>query len=288
MVLAQPEQPTLDSVVREIAELRPLPGVASAALHITDSDRFSAHELAKVISADQALTAKVLRLSNSAYYGFPRRIGTVRDAIVLIGFRAVRSAVLASSVMEVHRDPQSIDYRTFWRFSVTVGVLAELVAQSERGPFEEAFTAGVLHNIGRLALDQHMPDQFIECRRRAERDQMSMHEAERKVLGYTDAELGAALARHWSFPEELVDAVAHHPLNVYAVPDEEGSLTAYVVRARRFALAYGLSDSVEVPHVRMAPTEWSAPPLGDVLARAGGMDGVLHRVGIFLDSTIAP
>jgi HD-like signal output (HDOD) protein len=287
MVLAQPEQPSLESVVREIAELRPLPGVASAALRITDSDRFSAHELAKVISADQALTAKVLRLSNSAYYGFPRRIGTVRDAIVLIGFRAVRSAVLASSVMQVHRDPRSIDYRGFWRFSVTVGVLAELVAQSERGPFEEAFTAGVLHNIGRLALDQHLPQLFHECRRRSEREHMSLHEAERAVLGYTDAELGAALASHWNFPRELADAVAHHPLNVYAVPEEEGSLTAYVVRARRFALAYGLSDGVETPHAGAAPPEWSAPPLKDALARAGGIAGVLQRVGVFLDSTLS-
>ncbi len=287
MTLAE-QQPSLASVVHEIAELRPLPGVASAALHITDGDRFSAHELAKVISADQALTAKVLRLSNSAYYGFPRRIGTVRDAIVLIGFRAVRSAVLASSVMEVHRSPRMIDYRGFWRFSVTVGVLAEVVAQSERGAYEEAFTAGVLHNIGRLALDQHLPERFRAAVRRAEQEQVPLHEAERELLGFTDAQLGAALARHWNFPGELCDAVANHPLNAYAIPDEMGSLTAYVVGARRFARAYGLSDGVEVAAAGPPPREWSAAPLADALARSGGMDGVLERVRAFLEATIAP
>ncbi|MBM3141002.1 MAG: HDOD domain-containing protein [Chloroflexi bacterium] len=125
-------------MVREIAELRPLGGVASAVLRITDSGRFSAHEPGKVIATDPALSAKVLRLSNSVYYGFPRRLGTVRDAVVLIGFRDVRSAVLASCVMDAVGRAQRIDYRQFWRFSVTVGVLSELAAQCEGGPFEEA------------------------------------------------------------------------------------------------------------------------------------------------------
>ena len=79
--------PTLEQLVDEIAELCPLPAVATSILSLTEHDRFSAHELASAIMADQALTAKLLRLSNSAYYGFPRTIGTVRDAVVLLGFR---------------------------------------------------------------------------------------------------------------------------------------------------------------------------------------------------------
>ncbi len=81
--------PALDELVNQIGELRPINAVATRILQLTESERFSAHELATVISSDQALTAKMLRLSNSAYYGFPRRITTVRDAVVLLGFRAV-------------------------------------------------------------------------------------------------------------------------------------------------------------------------------------------------------
>ncbi|MEX2228410.1 MAG: HDOD domain-containing protein [Dehalococcoidia bacterium] len=287
MVLAESQLPGLDAIVREIAEIRPLAGVASAVLRITDGDRFSAHELGKVIATDQALSAKVLRLSNSAYYGFPRRIGTTRDAIVLIGFRAVRSAVLASCVIESVGESDVIDYREFWRYSVSVGVLAEIAAQSENGPAEEAFTAGVLHNIGRLVLAQHMPKQFRQCLRRAARDGASLHEAERAMFGFTDAELGGALALHWNFPEALAQSVLHHPLNVYTVPDEEASLTSYVVRGRAFIRAYGLSDGVEVSQARSTPAEWTRPPLSTALLRAGGADGVLDRVQAFLDSTAA-
>jgi HD-like signal output (HDOD) protein len=259
--------------------------VASAVLRITEGDRFSAHELGKVLATDQALSAKVLRLSNSAYYGYPRRIGTVRDAIVLIGFRAVRSAVLASCVIDAVGQADVIDYREFWRYSVNVGVLSEIAAQAENGPYEEAFTAGVLHNIGRLALAQHMPEPFRECVRLAARDGIGLHEVERATFGFTDAELGGALAQHWNFPEALALAVLHHPLNVYAVPEEEGSLTSYVVRGRAFVRAYGLSDSVDVSHARPAPGEWTRPPLSTALVRAGGADGVLERVRLFLDST---
>ena len=286
MVLADAQQPGLDAIVREIAELRPLNGVATAALRITDGDRFSAHELGKVISTDQALTAKILRLSNSAYYGFPRRIGTVRDAIVLIGFRAVRSAVLASCVIESVGQSDVLDYRAFWRYSVSVGVLAEIAAQSENGPFEEAFTAGVLHNIGRLALAQHMPEQFRASMRRAERQSVSLHEAERAMFGFSDAELGGVLARHWNFPSQLAEAVLHHPLSVYTVPEEEGSLTSYVVRGRSFVRAYGLSDGVEISPARTTPHEWTIPPLSNALLKAGGADGVLGRVSAFLETTV--
>jgi HD-like signal output (HDOD) protein len=286
MVAARDQQPGLEAVVREIAELRPLGVVASQVLAITDGDRFSAQELARVIATDPALTAKMLRLANSAYYGFPRRIGTVQDATVLIGFRAVRSAVLASCVIDAVGGSASLDYRQFWRSSVAVGVLAEVIAEAEQGRAEEAFTAGVLHNIGRLALDQHLPEMFRDTKRYAERQRLAVHEAQRRLLGYSDAELGGALALHWNFPQELADAVRHHPLNVYAVPEEAGSLTSYVVRARRFVRCSGISDGVEVAAAGPPPPEWAVPPLGPALARAGGMDGVLRRVAAFLDHTL--
>ena len=122
--------PELDLVVNEIAELRPLPVVALRVLELAEGDRFSAHELAQTVSADQALTAKILRLSNSAYYGFPRRITTVRDAVVLLGFRAVRSATLASCVIEALPGGQVLDPVEAWRFSVSVGMLAEVLSRT--------------------------------------------------------------------------------------------------------------------------------------------------------------
>ena len=152
----------LEALTEEIGELRPLGATARQVMRITSEDRFSAHDLANVIAADQALTVKMLRLSNSAYYGFSRRITTMRDALVLLGFREVRATTMASCIIEAMPVSRHINYETFWHYSVSIGMLAEVLARAERVKTDEAFTAGVVHNIGRLALDQHRPTAFGE------------------------------------------------------------------------------------------------------------------------------
>lgn len=275
----------LDLLVQEIAELRPLPAVALRVLKIAESEHFSAHELAQAIGTDAALTAKMLRLANSAYYGFPRRISTVRDAVVLLGFRAVRSATLAACVIETMPRGTHIDDRAFWHFSITVAMLAEVLARSARRHTDEAYTAGVLHNIGRLALDQHRPEQLRRAVLLAEREQMTLPEAQRALLGFTDAQLGGALALHWNFPSELAEAVADHqqPLDDL---DDRSSLTALVVRAREFARDRGLTDGVEPTVEREPDRGWLIAPVAPVLAQAGGIEGVIERAAAFIEQTM--
>jgi HD-like signal output (HDOD) protein len=265
--------------------MRPLGAIATRVLELTEGDKFSAHELATVIASDQALSAKMLRLSNSAYYGFPRRISTVRDAVVLLGFRAVRSATLASCVIGALPPGQALDYERFWHFSVSVGMLAEVLGRAEHVHQDEAFTAGVLHNVGRLALDQRLPQGLQLAVRLAERDGITLHDAEQQVMGFTDADLGGALALHWNFPEPLAESVARHMSDVDQLPDER-SLAAFVVRARLFCRSYGLSDGAEPPRRSEPPMEWGRPPVSVAMRRAGGMDGVLERAEAFLDHTL--
>lgn len=276
--------PALDLVISEVAELRPLPMVAVRVLEIAEGERFSAHELAQTIATDQALTAKVLRLSNSAYYGFPRRITTVRDAVVLLGFRAVRSATLASCVIDTLPGGEVLDPVQAWRFSVTVGLLAEVLARATRVHQDEAFTAGIIHNIGRLALDQQRPRELAASRILAQQRGIPIAEAQRAVLGFTDAELGGALALHWNFPSDLAEAVAGHQLDVHHLPQPR-SVTAHVVRARMFARAYGITDGYETPLRRdQAGREWSEPPIGPALTQSGGLDGILQKVAAFIEN----
>lgn len=277
----------LDLLVQEIAELRPLPSVALRVLKIAESEHFSAHELAQAIGTDAALTAKMLRLANSAYYGFPRRISTVRDAVVLLGFRAVRSATLATCVMETMPRGTDIDDRQFWHFSITVAMLAEVLARSARAHTEEAYTAGVLHNIGRLALDHHRPDALRRAVTLAEREEITLSEAETALLGYTDAQLGGALALHWNFPIELAVAVAEHDRPV-AEFSNQTNLAALVVRARQFARDRGLTDGVEAEAVREPDRGWLIAPVAPILAHAGGIDGVIARASAFVEQTMGP
>ena len=145
-----PGYPTLDALVKQVRDIRPLGLVATKVIQLTGNERFSAHEFATVISSDQVLTAQTLRLANSAYYRFPRRITTVRDAVVLLGFREVRAATLASCVIEAVPPSNHIAYDRFWHYSLSIGMLAEVLARAERQQPDEAFTAGGVHNIGQL------------------------------------------------------------------------------------------------------------------------------------------
>ncbi len=273
----------LDTLVGEIAGIRPLPPVAARVLAITESEHFSAHELAQAISSDPALTATVLHLANSAYYGFPRRIGTVRDAVVLLGFRAVRSATLAACVMETMPKGRTLDSFQFWRHAVTVALLAEVIAEDRHEHTGEAFTAGILHNIGRLALDQARPDALHRCAVLAREEGITLPDAERVILGFTDAEVGGAMALQWNFPANLAIAVAQHQRPLESL---EGShhLAVIVAQARAVALAAGVTDGLERP-AGVATAAGDAAPLNVArLEDEGGLDAIVRRATAFMDT----
>jgi len=273
-------------LIAEIGELHPLPAVATKILQIGDDQRFSAHELATIIASDQVLTSRLLRLANSAFYGAPRRIGTVRDAVVLLGFRAVHQVALASCMMASPARLTNMRYEEFWQFSVTTGLLCELLARTEGAHEDAAFTAGVMHNVGLLALDQHRPDLLGEALTRARERGETLHQAERALFGFNDTDLGGALAVHWNFPEELAKAVREHSRTLDA-PPERGSLAAVVARARIFARSYGLSDGLqERPDPVVPAPEWERAPLAVTLERAGGLDQIVERASAFLEAAL--
>lgn len=308
----------IDVLVEEIADLQPLPPIAAQVLQLAEGETFSAHELAQAISSDPALTARVLRVANSAYYGFPRRITTIRDAVVLLGFRQIRSTLIATSVMRSMPSYEGIDAAPFWRHSVTIGLLAELAARLEGAHQDEAFTAGVLHNVGRLALDQARPRDFLRAKEYARDHHVSVHDAERALLGITDAEVGEALARHWRFPTELTAAIAHHADAPASIPAEAG-LARLVARAHSFAAAAGITDGVDIAPgcasrsiapfsatmAVMSPDDLAAPratpsprsprldpdPMQEALDRLvadeGGLETVLDRAAAFVEHTAA-
>jgi HD-like signal output (HDOD) protein len=280
-----PLQSNLDDLVLEIADLRPLPAIALRILNLVEQDRFSAQELATLITSDQVVTAKLLRLANSAYYGFARRIATVRDAVVLVGFRAVRSVALVSCVIDTVKTPSQLNGAEAWQFAVAVGVLAEILAEAEGVDQEQAFTAGVLHNIGLVALDQHRPGGLGEVLSEVRLNARSLQEAERMVFGFTDGELGGALAEHWGFPEPLVDAIRDHAMALHEPPDR-GTLTACVLRARMLARAHGLGDGIDRAPDPADDLDWLVPPISTALGRSGGIPGVLRRADAFLEATI--
>ncbi len=285
------QRQAFDDLLREAKELRPLPAIALRLIAMVEDSRFSAQDLAGTIRTDQALTLKILRLANSSTFGLPRRITSLREAIVLLGFREVRSLALGACVVDASvRDRiagATLDYETFWVNSLVVAYFAQALAEAEGVDSDEAFTGGVVHNVGRLALAQHRPDWLREAVVFARAEGMTVQDAEAHLLGFTDSALGAAIARSWSFPPVLVEAVERHAWQLSQL-GAANDLDVVVAKARRFARSHCVSDGVDVVGHPLAPDrDWQLPRVKDALRQVGGVAGVLDRARAFLAETAA-
>lgn len=167
-----------------------------------------------------------------------------------------------------------------------MGVTAELLGRVEGTAQEQAFTARVLHQIGRLTLDQQMPEGFASAVALARAQALALRDAECIVLGYTASELGGAPVRAWQFPAALAEAIERHELDADALP-ERRSLAGCVVRARLFVRTQGVPGGLERVEAAAPPAEWSEPPLSVALGRQGGAAGLLGCVGAFLETAVA-
>lgn len=214
------ESPATKNLVRKIvnrtSELTPLKTVATKAIQLAEDETSAAMDLATVLSSDQALTAKLLKLSNSAYYGYAREISNVREAVILLGMKTVRSVAIASTIIESFKTPkiEGFSEDLLWAHSAAVGLVAEAIARETHvAQPEDAFTAGVLHDMGKLSMMLAETTRFKETIRLVHEEGMNYGEAELLAFdGVSHAHVGARLARRWRFPAELVGGIsAHHP-----------------------------------------------------------------------------
>ena len=215
--------PSVDELLQRVEEVAPLPHVATRVIQVTEEDPFLAYDPA-IIATDTALTVKMLRGANSAFYGYPRRITTVRDSVVLIGFRAVRATAIAAAIIDLFpgADDGPFGIDLFWGHAVACGLVAEAIArETGRARPDEAFTAGLLHDLGQLVLSQYEPERFGRGLYRAMNGAEPMEVAERLEFGYDHAQLGAALTSQWNFPSDICTAIAEHH-NLDQAPDLRG------------------------------------------------------------------
>ncbi|MGE3075270.1 MAG: HDOD domain-containing protein [Dehalococcoidia bacterium] len=272
-----------NELLNRVDDLPPLPAVAAKVMGMAEDDKTSAMDLAQVLATDQALTAKLIRISNSAYYGFARRISTVREAVVMLGFKQVRQVSVGASMMNTFKRSgvsDGFDLDLFWGHSVGVAVAAEALAKKTLGAKpEDAFTAGILHDIGRLVLRQVLPQEFSQAISIARTGEMSLHDAELEVTGYAHDEIGQALGERWKFPGHLVDAVrCHHDESLTAAAD---GLAGVIAQSNRLLLHYGLFCGYDLD---MGQVEPLSPELEQVESACGGMDRVLAKAFSFIES----
>jgi len=206
--------PDLKKVIAGIDDLPTLPRTVLKITELINDPKSSAKDLARIITDDQVLTARLLKLVNSSFYGFPQRISTVTNAIVLLGFDAIRSLLLTTSVFDLfggRSRKRKQDQEKFWDHSLGCAVGAKVIGNFLRhDKIEELFVTGLLHDIGKIVEMLLMPSEFAKVVATINKGNILMVTAENQVLGYNHAEIGKLLAEKWNLPVKLVQVIAHH------------------------------------------------------------------------------
>jgi len=223
-------------IYSKVDELPTLPVVVPKLLSLTDNEKSSASDITEVISRDPALTSKILKVANSAYYGFPQEITDVKRAVALLGFNIVRSLALSIGVMRSMPSGKKSPYfseEDLWLHSLAVATLmSELGDKFGKGDdYEHSFVIGLLHDIGKIVLDQFFSDLFHKTLEEThDLGKQAAHVAERKIIGFDHGEIGAMLLERWKFPGVISNAIAvHHQIEI---PE---SANAYDVAMLRIA-----------------------------------------------------
>src|SRR4051812_47274547 len=200
-------------ITDSLISLPTLPTVVAKMLELVDNPKTSASSLANLISRDQVLTAKILKLANSSFYAFPRQIATVKLALVVLGFESVKEMALSFSVLSSFKGENNKHFDTslFWQHSVSVGACTRMLARETCYRLAgEAFVAGLLHDIGKVVLNQYLPKEFAEIQTRVFEGGEDCEATEKAVIGASHAEVGAWLAERWNLPVPLVEAIRWH------------------------------------------------------------------------------
>jgi len=253
----------IELILRQIDSLPTLPGLAARLLSLTASDDSHAREVVELVSADPALTAKILSMCRSADKGVREETLTIEKAVVLLGFTAIRNAVLSLKVFEFFEenrtetisddlDPEDdraqvrLNRQAFWTHSLAVAMAAETIAKRHRSlnilP-DEAFVCGLLHDVGKLCMDLVLPRAFGRCVEMADLHQTNIAEVERRIVGIDHHTAGKRLAEQWRLPHRLQDCIWLHGSAYETLPKLEHrklvgliSLSDHI--ARRLHLGY--------------------------------------------------
>ena len=254
-----------EQAVSAMDSLPPLPAIALRVVQVVQDPNSSAGELATVVSADPGLSAQFLRVANSAAYRRSNEVSSVKEALVLIGFSQARNLAIGGAIATAF-PPDALHalfrIETFWRHSLAVAFQAGRIAQKLSSvDVATAFTSGVLHDIGRLAMFHADPSGLDQAVAKHLAGEGTLEEIELEVLGYSHGQVGGRLAGRWGLPEDVTEAITlHHEADL-----DPKTLPGVIATADQFCMAAGFHSGVEHP-----------APLGTQLAPLSAEAEKLH------------
>ena len=210
---------SLEDILNGAADLAALPQVVMRVMDLTLDPKATATDLEKIIALDQALAAKMLALANSSYYGLPRRISTLREAVVFLGFKTLRNMAMTITTFNLflgRSDTPALARRALWRHSVDTAQCARVItallppATQDAVGVDQAYTCGLLHDVGKMALDRSRHALFVSMTEIARTHHVRFSKIESEVLPFTHGQIGASLAARWNLPPMLCEAIAFH------------------------------------------------------------------------------
>ena len=215
---------TRGNLAREVRELPSLSAIVTQLLTMLQREDVAMADLMEEIGRDQALAARILRIANSPFYGMSTHIGSLKDAGTMLGVHTLYNIVTAAGIMG-HFPPTRDDHFdriSFWRHAIGTGVCARVLARYAALEPELSFTAGLLHDIGKLVMAVYFVDDFSRVLAYRDTHDCLLREAEEAVLGFDHTVIGAHVAQQWKFPNPVVDAIQyHHALPEVATPLSE-------------------------------------------------------------------
>jgi uncharacterized domain HDIG len=243
----------LEHILKRVQALPPLPQSNMRVIALTKDSSTSVKELETIVGQDPALTAAILRQANSAYYGFARRISSLQQAIVMLGFQMTQGLAMAAAIsplLKAQLVGYEIEQEDLWKHSLLTAMAAKQLCRHRGLPYGDiAFTAGLLHDIGKLIISIYVQEVGDFILKKVTEAKLSFVELEEKVIGFDHARVGGFMARSWNLPEELVAAISFH---------------------------HSLSDAQN--HAELASVIHVANGLASLLGVGGGVDSVFNPI----------
>ncbi|NPA25868.1 MAG: HDOD domain-containing protein [Deltaproteobacteria bacterium] len=205
----------MEEIIAAVEAMPPFPQVVHRALKELSEPEYEVADLVEILKVDQAVTANILKLCNSAYFGLPRKVSSLKEAVVYLGATQLRQLLLSGAVNKIYDQPNE-GYAVFadelWRHALATAVMGQVLRRHLKLKLDDnlVFTSALLHDVGKVVLSNFVADRYLEIEKLVEEEGCAFQEAEKRVLGFDHAEIGGRIAVKWDFPPEIVAAISFH------------------------------------------------------------------------------